>query len=159
MIKITGTQTTTLLSGLALATGGYIVYKALEKKSNNPENIRAVIQNWIDTVCRHNPQDIVSLYAPDGVLLGTVAKSMKVGRKQIIGYFEMFVEKEPCGYLTEMNVQNFGSDYAIADGTYTFELTNEEGGRDIVPARFTFMLRKISGVWKIATHHSSAQPE
>jgi len=61
---------------------------ALEKKSNNPENIRAVIQNWIDTVCRHNPQDIVSLYAPDGVLLGTVAKSMKVGRKQIIGYFE-----------------------------------------------------------------------
>jgi len=156
---ITIKNTTALLSGLALATGGYVIYKLIEKKNNNPENIRGVIQNWVDTVCRHNAEDIVSLYAPDGVLLGTVAENMKVGQNNIIGYFDMFVGKKPCGYLTEMNVQNFGSDYAIADGTYTFELTNEEGGIDIVPARYTFVLRRINGVWKIATHHSSTQPE
>jgi len=156
---ITIKNTTALLSGLALATGGYVIYKLMEKKNNNPENIRGVIQNWVDTVCRHNAEDIVSLYAPDGVLLGTVAENMKVGQNNIIGYFDMFVGKKPCGYLTEMNVQNFGSDYAIADGRYTFELTNEEGGIDIVPARYTFVLRRINGVWKIATHHSSTQPE
>lgn len=167
MTKITGTQTTKLLSVLALFAGAHILFKEIQKKSNNPKNIRAVIQNWINTVCRHNPQEIVSLYAPEGVLLGTVAKSMKVGRKQILGYFEMFVGKEPCGYITEINVQNFGSDYAVADGTYTFELTNEEGSRDIVPARFTFVLRRVvggpntpnRGGWVIASHHSSAQPE
>jgi len=156
---ITTKNTTKLLSGLALATGGYVLYKMMQNRRNNPEEIRRVIQNWIDTVCRHNPNEIVSLYAPDGVLLGTVAENMKVGQNSIIEYFEMFVGKKPCGYLTEMNVQNFGSNYAIADGTYTFELTNENGEIDIVPARYTFVLRKINGDWKIATHHSSAQPE
>ncbi len=153
--------------GIAISAVRYLINKNILKNSNTPDNIRAVIQNWINTVCRHNPQDIVSLYAPDGVLLGTVAKSMKVGRKQILSYFEMFVGKEPCGYITDINVQNFGSDYAVADGTYNFELTNEEGGRDMVPARFTFVLKRVvggpntpnRGGWVIASHHSSAQPE
>ena len=152
-------KSTTILSGVALASGAYILYRMMVRKNNNPEVIRGVIQNWIDTVCRHDANDIVSLYAPDGVLLGTVAKTMKVGQNNIIGYFDMFVGKKPCGYLTEMNVQNFGCDYAVADGTYTFELTNEKGEIDIVPARYTFVLRRINGVWKIATHHSSVNPE
>jgi len=152
-------KTTALLSGVALTTGAYLVYKSMQNNNNNPEAIRGVIQNWVDTVCRHNANDIVSLYAPDGVLLGTVAKTMKVGQNNIIGYFDMFVGKKPCGYITEINVQNFGSDYAVADGTYTFELTNEEGTIDIVPARFTFVVRRINGQWKIATHHSSVNPE
>ena len=152
-------KTTTLLSGVALISGAYLLYKNMQKNKNNPEVIRGVIQNWVDTVCRHNANDIVSLYAPNGVLLGTVAKTMKVGQNNIIGYFDMFVGKKPCGYITEMNVQNFGTDYAVADGTYTFELTNEKGEIDIVPARYTFVLRKINGEWKIATHHSSVNPE
>jgi uncharacterized protein (TIGR02246 family) len=152
-------KTTALLSGVALTTGAYILYNNMQKNKNNPDTIRGVIQNWVDTVCRHNPDDIVSLYAPDGVLLGTVAKTMKVGQNSIIGYFNMFVGKKPCGYITDINVQNFGSDYAVADGTYTFELTNEDGEIDIVPARYTFVLRRINGEWKIATHHSSVNPE
>jgi uncharacterized protein (TIGR02246 family) len=152
-------KTTALLSGVALTTGAYILYNNMQKNKNNPETIRGVIQNWVDTVCRHNADDIVSLYAPDGVLLGTVAKTMKVGQNSIIGYFNMFVGKKPCGYITDINVQNFGSDYAVADGTYTFELTNEDGEIDIVPARYTFVLRRINGEWKIATHHSSVNPE
>ena len=69
-------KSTTILSGVALASGAYILYKMKVRNNNNPETIRGVIQNWIDTVCRHNPQEIVSLYAPDGVLLGTVAENM-----------------------------------------------------------------------------------
>ena len=138
--------------------GGFVFYKMIGMKENTPENTKKVVENWMSTVCKGNAEDIVSLYAPDGVLLGTIAKSMKVGQNKIIGSFKMFVLKKPCGYFTEMNVQNFGSDYSIADGTYTFELTNEEGNREVVLARYTFALRKISGEWKIATHHSSVQP-
>lgn len=164
-------KTTTLNSGIAIGIAissvAYLIHKNILKNSNTPDNIRGVIQNWIDTVCRHNPEEIVSLYAPDGVLLGTVAKTMKVGQKDIMGYFNMFVSKKPCGYITEINVQNFGSDYAVADGTYTFELTNDEGNIDIVPARFTFVLRRVvggpntpnRGGWIIASHHSSVNPE
>ena len=116
------------------------------------------IQHWLNTVCQHNPNEIVDLYAPDGVLLGTVAENIKIGRGEIINYFDMFVQKRPCGEIDTIFVQDFGN-IAIVDGTYTFELDNDNGGRDSVPARFTFVLRKVGNGWKIATHHSSAQPE
>ena len=35
------------------------------------------IYNWLETVSRHNPIDIVNLYAIDGVLLGTIANNIK----------------------------------------------------------------------------------
>jgi uncharacterized protein (TIGR02246 family) len=145
-----------------VGVGGIIAYRLYcnhQRSKNNPEEIEKVIQNWLDTVCKHNPQAIVDLYAKDGVLLGTVAKTMKVGRERIAEYFNMFVEKKPCGVFTEVNIQNFGSDYAIADGTYDFTLLNDEGEKDVVSARYTFAVRKIDGVWKIATHHSSVNPE
>ena len=116
------------------------------------------IQHWLDTVCKHNARDIVSLYADDGVLLGTVAEKIKRGHGEILQYFNMFVTKKPCGEIDGYYVQDYGN-IAIVDGTYTFELNNDYGGRDSVPARFTFVLRKVGSGWKIATHHSSAQPE
>jgi len=145
----------------------YRMYCNYQARKNNPEEIEKVIQNWLDTVCKHNPQAIVDLYAKDGVLLGTVAKTMKVGREQIAGYFNMFVQKKPCGVFTEINIQNFGSNYAVADGTYDFTLLNDEGEKDVISARFTFVLRKVvggpnmpnRGAWVIASHHSSVNPE
>jgi len=69
--------------------------------------------------------------------------------------------------LTEINIQNFGSNYAVADGTYDFTLLNDKGEKDVVSARFTFVLRKVvggpntpnRGGWLIASHHSSVNPE
>tara|TARA_B100001778_G_C18588144_1_gene630897 strand:+ start:1081 stop:1530 length:450 start_codon:yes stop_codon:yes gene_type:complete len=114
------------------------------------------IENWLATVCNHNSADIVKLYANEGVLLGTVAKEMKVGRSKIKEYFDMFVKKKPCGEITSMNVQRYG-DMAVVDGTYIFEM-NVNGGREEVPARYTFVLRKKNHRWLIVSHHSSAQP-
>ena len=48
-------------------------------------------------------------------------------------------------------------DMAVVDGTYTFEM-NVNGGREEVPARYTFVLRKKNHRWLIVSHHSSAQP-
>tara|TARA_R110001599_G_scaffold185491_2_gene379763 strand:+ start:354 stop:809 length:456 start_codon:yes stop_codon:yes gene_type:complete len=137
--------------------GVVAAYKYLERQSNKRANIKDIIQNWVNTVCTHNPQAIVDLYAPDGVLVGTIADDIKIGRQEIIKYFNMFVEKKPCGIITSISTQNYG-DYAIADGTYDFTL-EEDGKKEVVPARFTFVLRRNKGVWQIATHHSSAQPE
>jgi len=115
------------------------------------------IQHWLDTVCKHNARDIVNLYASDGVLLGTVAENIKDGQTEIMEYFDMFVTKKPCGVIDTYYVQDYG-DIAIVDGTYTFELNDDYGSRDSVPARYTFVLRKVNGGWKIATHHSSVNP-
>tara|TARA_R110000851_G_scaffold86327_5_gene187464 strand:+ start:13702 stop:14076 length:375 start_codon:yes stop_codon:yes gene_type:complete len=123
----------------------------------NRQPIIEYIQHWVDTVCKHNARDIVNLYAPDGILLGTVAENIKDGQTEIMEYFDMFVTKKPCGVIDTYYVQEYG-DIAIVDGTYTFELNDDYGSRDSVPARYTFVLRKVNGEWKIATHHSSVNP-
>jgi len=138
--------------------GAVALFKYLQKESNKKANIKDVIQHWLNTVCQHNPQAVVDLYAPDGVLVGTIAEDIKKGRQEIIQYFNMFLEKKPCGIITSITTQNYGN-YAIADGTYDFTLIGDSGEKEVVPARFTFVLRRNKGVWQIATHHSSSQPE
>jgi uncharacterized protein (TIGR02246 family) len=126
---------------------------AYESYENSPS---AAVQHWLNTLCSHNVDAIVSLYAPEAVLLGTLAEKIAQGHAEIKTYFEMFVKQKPCGKITSMIVQNFGN-VKIVDGTYTFELHN--GKRTTkVEARYTFVFQYRQGAWVIMTHHSSKQP-
>ena len=122
---------------------------------NRPKPQKAV-HHWLDTLCTHDPEAVVNLYLPDGVLLGTLAENIKYGRSQIRTYFDTFVTKKPCGVITSMSSVTYDS-VAVVNGTYLFEL-EEDGGTIKVPARFTFVLVLGDGGWLIDTHHSSAQP-
>jgi len=114
------------------------------------------VQHWLDTLCQHDPEAVVNLYIPEGVLLGTLAENIKYGRPEIRTYFDTFVTKKPCGVITSMSSVTYDS-VAVVNGTYLFEL--EENGESLqVPARFTFVLVMREGGWLIDTHHSSAQP-
>jgi|TARA_R110002012_G_scaffold312760_1_gene523768 hypothetical protein len=115
--------------------------------SNTPVDF---IQQWLDTVCTHDPQAIVSLYAQDGILVGTVAETIKRGRKEIKTYFDEFVKKKPCGKIISSQEQYING-VSVVSGVYEFELDG-----DIVPARFTFVVAKNSdGAFEIINHHSS----
>jgi uncharacterized protein (TIGR02246 family) len=114
------------------------------------------IQTWLDTVCTHDPLAITNLYLSDGVLLGTVAQTIKYGQSEIRSYFDMFVQKKPCGIITSISSSEYHG-VAVVNGTYVFELT-DDGETTQVPARFTFVLKQMGNGWLIDTHHSSAQP-
>ena len=117
---------------------------------------QSFVQHWLNTVCTHDPQAITNLYLSDGVLLGTVAEKIKYGQAEIRSYFDMFVQKKPCGVITTMTSVDYHG-VSVVNGTYVFELS-ENGTTIQVPARFTFVLRQVRNGWQIDTHHSSAQP-
>ena len=130
----------------------------MEKKIHQKPVIgpEETIQNWLKIVSKHKPEEIVNLYTTDGVLLGTLADNIKKGREYVIEYFNEFVKKKPTGEITSFFIQE-SKYFAIVDGTYTFHLINN-GQVDLLPARFTFVLKNVNGKWLIATHHSSKQP-
>ena len=119
--------------------------------------ISSLVKNWINTLATFNPDAVVQLYAPDGILLGTIADNIKVGRSEIINYFDMFVEKKPVGVIKTMYVQDLG-EAKVADGLYVFTLTDSLGKQEEVVARYTFVFKQYMDKWLIATHHSSKQP-
>jgi uncharacterized protein (TIGR02246 family) len=144
-----------VLAAVAGAAGGLLLAR---KPAPSPEEVKALSDHWLATVCKHDPAEVVRLYAPDGVLVGTVAQRIKQGRADIKTYFDMFLAKPGlCGEYQSHLVQSYPG-WAVDSGTYTFQWL-EGGSPKVVPARFTFVYRHTPDGWKIANHHSSALPD
>ena len=141
------------------ALGVYGAYTLVKGRRNNKKEIEAALNKWMDTLCNPNStsEDIASLYAKDGILLGTVASRIYDGPSDIKLYFDGFLESNPCGEFDKIIIQDYGMG-AVADGLYTFTLNPDTEDEEIVKARFTFVLKEVGGLWKISSHHSSVDP-
>lgn len=117
--------------------------------------VRAATEEWISTFNTRNAENITALYAPDAVLWGTVSKTIRTTRDEILEYFIESATRRPNlrMFLGEQHVRLYG-DLATNSGYYTSR--NPVDGQEIViPMRFTFMYRREGGRWMIVNHHSS----
>jgi uncharacterized protein (TIGR02246 family) len=124
--------------------------------SSSSSSPASAVQNWLDTLCEHDTEKVLALYHTQATLLGTLAERIKTGHRELKVYFDYFLQKKPCGVITQIEVSQHG-DIAIVNGTYDFDLT-EDGETSTVAARFTFVLKQVNNQWLIMTHHSSLQP-
>jgi uncharacterized protein (TIGR02246 family) len=134
------------------------------KTRPNPERpptkrqIAALFDQWNAALATGNPQKVADLYAPNAVLLPTVSSQIRTTRAQIIDYFAHFLKSKPQGRVTEQFISILDRNDALNTGLYTFTLT-QNGVRQDVPARFTFVYERIRDKWLILNHHSSLVPE
>jgi uncharacterized protein (TIGR02246 family) len=129
----------------------------MEKMPMAAEQIKGLFDKWNDALQTRDPQQVVSLYADDAVLLPTVSNQVRHNHGEIENYFQSFLKKSPKGKVTESNVREYG-DVALHSGVYVFNLTDGDTSSE-VPCRFTFVYRKDGDDWKIIEHHSSMMPE
>lgn len=122
------------------------------------QEIASLFDQW-NTALKGDPQGVADLYAEDGVLLPTLSPVVRTNRDEIKEYFsEDFLPKKPTGTITESHVRIIDEDSASHSGNYTFTVTDKNGVRTKVPARFTYVYEKIGGEWLITEHHSSVAP-
>jgi len=118
---------------------------------------------WLDMVTSHSEEvvdEVVALYAQNGILWGTVSEQVRDTPAEIRDYFEYFA------MLPELRVSSYkgcvrmyDENLAINSGYYTFTYT-KDGQTKEVPARYSFIYQKNSNnQWEILKHHSSALPE
>lgn len=112
---------------------------------------------WNNALQTSNPDNVVTCYAEDAILLPTVSAKVRHNHEEIRDYFVHFLAKKPFGKITEQNIRIYGN-IAISSGLYTFTLT-QDGGQTDVAARFTFAYQKNEDRWLIIEHHSSVLPE
>ena len=124
------------------------------KHAGNEAEIAALFDRWNASLATGNPDDVAANYAADAILLPTVSNKVRHNPAEIRDYFVHFLEKKPKGKIVERNIRFPAPNVAIDSGLYVFDTT---GGQ--VPARYTFVYRKVGGTWLIAEHHSSAMPE
>jgi uncharacterized protein (TIGR02246 family) len=117
--------------------------------------IADLFQVWNNALQTGNPDKVVELYAPDGILLPTVENGPLIGRAAIRGYFVHFLENKPNGKIDERIIR-IGCNVALDAGLYTFTYRT---GAPPTAARFTYVYEYDGGRWLIAHHHSSKRPK
>jgi uncharacterized protein (TIGR02246 family) len=126
------------------------------------EGVLEAFKKWNNALKTLDPETVIDLYAPDAILLPTVADDVRTTKEERRKYFIDFLKKEPEGELDEYHIRLIGRDAlglpnAVSNqGIYTFKL-KAEGKK--VQARYTFNYVRNGERWLIKKHHSSAMPE
>ena len=119
---------------------------------------QANFKAWNDALKEKDYEKVAALYNSQNLsFLPTVSPKFIRDGESTKQYFMDFLKKLPEGTITADSVQSFGNDAYLHTGMYTF-MTGPADNRTPVEARFSYMWRKIDGVWKILHHHSSVVP-
>ena len=122
------------------------------------EAVRELLADWASGFAGPEPETILSCYAEDAVLQGTLSSEFRKTPEAIRDYFEPFLEFTSRRVVFHQQYIRIYGDTAICSGTYTFSW-EQEGIKKAVKARFSFTCVNTSTRWLIVDHHSSVLPE
>lgn len=155
-----GTRFKRALLGTSLAV--LLIATASSAIAGAMEDVTAAMNAWRDNLkvsTAADPSKIVSLYAKDAVLWGTISPTIRATPALINDYFVNALTKLPklTVVFKDPLIRVYG-DVALNSGDYTF--TYEKDGQMVnLPARYSFALVKRDGKWLIVDHHSSGTPK
>jgi len=136
---------------------------ALPVCADDAADVAAAMNAWGDYLAKGNTEDpgeILTLYAEDGILWGTLSSKRRDDPAAIRDYFVNAYKALPNLTVTfeDPLIRVYGGDTAVNTGYYTF-LYEKDGAPQSLPARYSFTLVKRDGGWQIVDHHSSAMPQ
>jgi uncharacterized protein (TIGR02246 family) len=134
--------------------------------SQSKKTIEDVAHNnfkkWNEALQTKDPEKISALYSSTLLSFLPLVSSKHISEAEDTeDYFQIFVQKNPFGVITDDSVQTFnnGTTY-LHSGLYTFEMSDavDAGKKTPVSARFSYVWTKEDEDWKITHHHSSVAP-
>jgi len=122
------------------------------------EDVAATTAQWGTIFVDDNPDRILTLYAPEAVLWGTLSPTVRQGPAATREYFVAAFKVLPGHRVSfgDQLIRVYG-DTAINTGYYTFSYV-KDGETKTIPARYSFVYVKSDRGWLIVDHHSSAMP-
>jgi uncharacterized protein (TIGR02246 family) len=118
------------------------------------EDANATVDRWSAAYNTNDPETVAKNYWPDAILLGTVSPVMSEGTQAIVTYFTPLKGSGNKNAIDERRTIKIDDDAAVVTGFYTFTRM-VEGKAVPAPSRFTMLVTKRDGEWRIAHHHSS----
>jgi uncharacterized protein (TIGR02246 family) len=129
--------------------------------AGDKEDVAAAMNMWRDNLAvgtSEDPSKILSLYADDAVLWGTISTTIRPTPALIKDYFVNAYKKLPklTVVFKDPHIRVYGKT-AINSGYYTFSFV-KDGEMKSLPARYSFTYVKRGKNWLIVDHHSSGMP-
>jgi uncharacterized protein (TIGR02246 family) len=124
------------------------------------EDAYRAVEQWAAAFNAHDLDKIVAAYAPNALVLGTLSPGLASDASALRAYFKRSVEAKSEVKLGEHSAVVTSPDAVTFAGFYEFSRPGKDGAPPKVnPARYTFVMVKQSGQWKIIHHHSSPRPK
>jgi uncharacterized protein (TIGR02246 family) len=118
------------------------------------EEANAAIDRWSAAYTSNEPEAVVNNYWPDAILLGTVSPVISVGAEAIGKYFSLVKGSGNKNAIQERHTMVLDENAVVVTGFYEFTRM-KDGQPSPSPSRFTMLITKRGGEWRIAHHHSS----
>lgn len=120
------------------------------------QDANAAIDRWSAAYTANDVDAVVNSYWPDAILLGTVSPVISVGTDAIRSYFTVLKLKGSGNrnVIQERHSMVLDDNAVVVTGFYEF--TRMKDGQPVpAPSRFTMLVTRRGGEWRIAHHHSS----
>lgn len=133
---------------------GLMVMSPVVAAAGPAEESNAVVDRFSAAYTSNDPEAVVTLYTPDAILLGTVSPVISIGTEAIRKYFSMIKDSGNKNAIQERHTIVLGDNAVVVTGFYEF--TRMKDGKPVAgPSRFTMLITRSGGEWRIAHHHSS----
>jgi uncharacterized protein (TIGR02246 family) len=114
----------------------------------------AVVDRWAAAFNTNDVNALVSLYAPDAILVGSTGLTLKEGSEAIRGYFARLAKSGDKVVIGDRKIIVLDDNVSYATGFYEFSAVRNGEVRKSW-AGFSMILVKHGNDWLIAHHHSS----
>lgn len=124
------------------------------------EDANAAIDRWSAAYSANDVEAVVKGYWPDAILLGTKSPVISTGADAIRKYFTdlKLTGSGNKNVIQERHTIPIDENAVLVTGFYEF-IRMQEGKPVPGPSRFTMLVTKRGGEWRIAHHHSSPHVE
>jgi uncharacterized protein (TIGR02246 family) len=126
--------------------------------SGQTEDANALLDQWSAAYTANDPEAVANKYWPDAILLGTVSPIVSIGHDAILKYFTAVKDSGNKNAIQERHVIAIDDNAVLVTGFYEF--TRMQDGNPVpAPCRYTMLVTKRGGEWRITHHHSSPRAQ
>jgi uncharacterized protein (TIGR02246 family) len=119
----------------------------------------AGVERWSEAFNAGDVEQIVRMYTNDALVLGTLSPGMTSRPDDRRAYFKAAADAKLQVKLGDHSAIAVADDAVAIAGFYDFSRPAADGQPVVIAARFSFVMVKKDGIWKIALHHSSVRPK
>src|ERR1700721_418718 len=126
--------------------------------ADKPEDAYAGVERWSEAFNSGDVEQIVRMYTNDALVLGTLGPGMTSRPDDLRAYFKAAADAKLQVKLGDHSAIAVADDAVAIAGFYDFSRPAADGQTVVIPARFSFVMVKKTGVWKMLIKISLGRP-
>ena len=112
----------------------------------------SLMERWAEAIKSEHPDHIARLFLPDASMEGIASPVTRTNYDTVREYYLYYFQFSPQVRFEEQR-REFGCNYLVNSGNYTWQLKNNATGRvTAVPARYRFVFEYDGSQWQIGEH-------